>query len=143
MNLPGQHVSQSSNTVMMNKLDDLITKISDVKDHLACLSLKHRKFEKFIEEKNHSDQVLKQNLNHVSQSAKKITEDVVFLRSKIVRQENIIERLMIPMFTELFQMFILHMSTVLDDKIYSNVKHSLDRYLTQMQRVREGKHFLS
>ena len=144
MNLPHQHVPQSSTNIdMLKKFDDLITKISEVKDHLASLSLKHENFEKFIEAKNQSDQILKQNLNYVSQTSKNITDDVLILRSKIDRQENIIDRLMIPMFTELFQLFISQMSSVLDNTIYSTVKQNMDRYLTQMQKVRTGKHFLS
>jgi hypothetical protein len=142
-NLPRQNVSQpSANTDMMKKLDDLINKISEVKDHLTSLTLQHEKFEKFIIDKNQNDEILIQNLNRVTQTTKSITEDVIFLRSKFVRHENIIERLMIPMFIELFQLFITQMSNVIDDTNYSNVKHKLDRYLKQMQQVRDGKHFL-
>ena len=88
------------------------------------------------------DQVLQQNLSQVSDITKKNSDDVVMLKSKIVRQENITERLLIPMFTDLFQMFISHMASVLDETIFSNMKHALDRYLSQLQRAREGKHFL-
>ena len=50
--LPRQRDSPpSSNADMMIKLDDLIGKISEVKDHLASLSMKYEKFEKIIDEK--------------------------------------------------------------------------------------------
>ena len=143
-NLSRQHVSQSStNMDMMKKLDDLIGKISDVKDHLTSLSVKHENFEKLIEEKNKSDQVLKQNLNLVSQTAKSTDENVTSLTTKVVRQVNIIERLMIPMFTDIFQMFISEMSNVIDDSTYSKIKQKLDRYLMQMQNVRNDQTFAS
>ena len=90
-----------------------------------------------------TDQKLQETLAHVSQSATRLTDDVVSLQSKIVHQENLTERLMIPMFVDVFQMFISHMSNVLDITTYSNVKQNLDRYLSLLQRARDGKHFLS
>lgn len=80
---------------------------------------------------------------NISQAAKKCSDDVDILKSKSVRQEKITESLLIPMFINLFQMFISHMSSVLDNTLYSNVKCNLGRYLTQLQNVQEGKHFLS
>ena len=144
MNVPRQYVSQSFNNIdMMKKLDDLIGKISDVKDHLAGLSVKHGNFEKFVEEKNQNDQVLQQNLNSVSQTTKAINDDVTSLRSKVVRQVNVIERLMIPMFTDIFQMFLSQISNVIDGLTYSKIKQKLDRYLMQMQNVCNDQTFLS
>jgi hypothetical protein len=48
--LPAQQATTVS--PMMMKLDDLIIKMSEVKDHLANLTLKHDKFEQFMLEKN-------------------------------------------------------------------------------------------
>ena len=92
--------------------------------------MKYEKFEKIFKEKKQTDQKLQ-------------ADDVVSLQSKIVHQENLTERLMIPMFMDQFQMFISHMSNVLDTTTYSNVKQNLDRHLSLLQRARDAKHFLS
>ncbi|CAF3961071.1 unnamed protein product [Rotaria sp. Silwood1] len=137
---PHQQASQPpTNNIMMEKLDDLIHKLSDVKDHLSSLSLKYEKFEQFMIEKNQSDQTLKLNLNSLSQTTNDLKHDVIYYRSKIDRQEKIISKLMVPMFTDLFQVFISQMSDVLDVTIYTNLKQKLEHYLIQMQKAREGE----
>jgi len=61
-----QSSSSFLNNPVINKLDELINKISDVNNQLANLEAKHDKFEQFMSMKNQSDENLKADVMNIS-----------------------------------------------------------------------------
>lgn len=66
-----------TNNSMMVKLDDLISKLSDVMKHLSNLEKKHDKFEQFILEKNNNDDNVKKTINDMSNKCSNLQKDVI------------------------------------------------------------------
>ena len=128
---------------MINKLNDLINKISDIKAGLENLSSKYENFTRFMIEKEQSDQILKQNFNFVADTTKNLSIDCSSLKSKITRQESISEQLLIPMLSDIIQMIIPQMSNLADAEIHSSFKQNFDQYLKQIQQIRDGKYSVS
>ncbi|CAF1218164.1 unnamed protein product [Adineta steineri] len=90
---------------MMNKLDDLIGKLSEVKDHLANLSSKYDKFEEFMKDKNQNDEHIKENLATLSNYSSELKKNVIHNSLLINRHENLFIKLILPMLEDVFSLF--------------------------------------
>ena len=131
----------SSINPMMNKLDELIGKMSEVKHHLANLETKHDKFEKFMVEKMQSDELVKENFNTLSKNHHDLKKDVVQHSLLIDRHENMFTKLLIPMFEDLFSVIASQNQDKRGNPLDADLKCKLERYLVQVKKAREGKHF--
>jgi hypothetical protein len=127
---------------MMMKLDDLIIKMSEVKDHLANLTLKHDKFEQFMLEKNQNDERVKENLEVLYKCAHDVKKDVVHHSLLIERHENIFMKLLFAMFEDLFNVIAAQNQDKKGNPLDADLKLKLERYLIQMKKAREGKHYI-
>jgi hypothetical protein len=126
---------------MMNKLDDLISALSEIKMQLVNVEVKQNKVEQFILEKEKNDELMKQNLNELSIRQQELKKDVVQHSLFIDRHENLVVKLIIPMFQDLFTLIS---SQNLDRKgnvLDADLKSKLERYLIQMKNAKQGKHF--
>ncbi|CAF4194891.1 unnamed protein product, partial [Rotaria sordida] len=101
LNFPPLPSAQAQlNNPMMSKLDDLIVKINDVKDHLASLTLKHDKFEKFMVEKAKHDIHVSYQIDTLSANDQELRKDLINHHMLIERHEKIFIKLFIPMLEE-------------------------------------------
>jgi hypothetical protein len=131
----------SSINPMMNKLDELIGKMSEVKHHLTNLENKHDKFEKFMVEKMLSDELVKENFNDLSKNHLDLKKDVTQHSLLIERHENMFTKLLIPMFEDLFSVIASQNHDKRGNPLDADLKYKLERYLMQVKKAREGKHF--
>ena len=129
------------NNSMMVKLDDLIGKLSEVKEHLVKLEVKHDKVEKFIVEKNKNDELVKENFNTLSNMHLNLKKDVVQLNIFVNRHENMFIKLLIPMFEDLFTVIASQNKDKNGNTLDADLKCKLNRYLIQMKKASEGKQF--
>ncbi|CAF4513712.1 unnamed protein product [Rotaria socialis] len=100
--LPHAQSNFNSNNPMMIKLDDLIEKMTEVKEHLATLAINNEKFEQFIQDKNQHDDLTKQQIDSLLNNDNAIKKDLVQHSLLIERHENMFIKLLIPMFEDLF-----------------------------------------
>ncbi|CAF4021462.1 unnamed protein product [Rotaria magnacalcarata] len=77
LNFPPLPAPQALNNSVMMKLDELMTKITDVKDHLAILSSKHDKFEQFMIDKTQQDELVKQQMDLLQKNDHELKKDLV------------------------------------------------------------------
>ncbi|CAF3237420.1 unnamed protein product [Rotaria socialis] len=61
--LPHAQSNLNLNNPLMNKLDDLIEKMTEVKEHLAALATSNEKFERFMQDKIQHDELTKQQMD--------------------------------------------------------------------------------
>ncbi|CAF1415441.1 unnamed protein product [Rotaria magnacalcarata] len=130
-----------SNNTMMVKIDELINKLSDVKNHLANLEAKHDKFEQFITEKSRNDTTMSKNMNDMCNQYTILKKEVVQQNLFIERHENLFCKLLIPMLEDIF----LFISSQNQDKkgnaLDADLKCRINRYLVQTKKATEGKQF--
>ncbi|CAF0897762.1 unnamed protein product [Rotaria sordida] len=124
---------------MMIKLDELINKLSEVKNHLANLEAKHDKFEQFILEKNCNDEIVTKKINDISNNHKDLKKHVVQQSLYIDRHENLFCKLLIPMFEDLFSFIVAQNYDKRGNPLDADLKCKLNRYLVQMKKAIEGK----
>ncbi|CAF3261674.1 unnamed protein product [Rotaria sp. Silwood2] len=90
LNFPPLPSTQAQlNNPMMSKLDDLIVKINDVKDHLASLTVKHDKFEKFMVEKAKQDSHVSHQIDILTANDQELRKDLLNHHMLLERHENI------------------------------------------------------
>ena len=131
----------SSNNLMLSKLDEMIGKLSEVKDQLVVLEAKHNKFEQFMVMQNQKDEATKENLNTLSHSYINLKKDVVQHDLLISRHDNMFIKLFIPMFQDLFFLIAAQNCDKKGNPMDADLKCRLDRYLIQMKKAAEGKSF--
>ncbi|CAF4238846.1 unnamed protein product [Rotaria sp. Silwood2] len=136
--------TQQATTIspMMMKLDDLIMKMSEVKDHLANLALKHDKFEQFILEKNQNDERVNENINVLCKSVHELQKDVIQHSLLIERHENVFMKLLFATFENLFNVIAAQNQDNKGNPLDVDLKCKLERYRIQMKKAREGKQFI-
>jgi hypothetical protein len=141
-NFPSLPVSQFLPTnPMISKLDDLLVKMSEVNVHLSNLELKYDKVEKFMLEKNESDLLIKENLNLLSKQSIELKKEVVHHSLIVERHENMFSKLIIPMFVDLFSLIAMQNQDRKGNPLDADLKVKLERYLIQMKKAKDGKHF--
>ncbi|CAF4209837.1 unnamed protein product [Rotaria sordida] len=86
---------------MMVKLDELINKLSEVKNHLTNLEAKYDKFEQFILEKYCNDEIITKKVNDISNNHMDLKKNGVQQSLYIDRHENLFCKLLILMFEDL------------------------------------------
>ncbi|CAM4927540.1 unnamed protein product [Rotaria socialis] len=90
-----------SNNNVISKLDLLVQSVNQVNDKINKLSSWHEKFEKFMEEKNENDEVIRRDVS-ILQNINKITEaNIVQHDLKLKRHENILIKFIIPLLDEI------------------------------------------
>ena len=124
-----------------NKLNDLISTLSEVKMQLANVEAKQNKIEQFILEKEKNDELIKQNLNELSNKQEELKKDVVQHSLFIDRHENMFVKLIIPMFQDLFSLIASQNQDKKGNILDADLKCKLERYLIQMKNAKQGKHF--
>ncbi|CAF0861860.1 unnamed protein product [Rotaria sordida] len=124
---------------MMVKLDELINKLSEVKNHLANLEAKHDKFEQFILEKNCNDEIVTKKINDIFNNHMDLKKNVVQQSLYIDRHENLFCKLLIPMFEDLFSFIVAQNCDKRGNPLDVDLKCKLNRYLVQMKKAIEGK----
>ncbi|CAF5202462.1 unnamed protein product, partial [Rotaria magnacalcarata] len=134
MSLP-QHLPSNINNNMLNKMDDLLGKITELNNHLTNLELKYSKFEQFMLEKNTSDLSVKQNVNLLSQHSTDYKKELVHHSILIERHENVCMKLIIPMFEDLFGLISSQNQDMKGNILDADLKVKLERYLIQMKKV--------
>ena len=135
--------STSSNNVILNKLDELIGKISGVKDQLTNLEAKHDKFEQFMTLKNQSDENIKADPMSLSSDHVCLKKDVVQHGLSIEYQGNLLHNIFLPMIED---MCLLIYSLNVGDKgktINADLQSKLDRYHAQLKKAKEGNHSIN
>ncbi|CAF1416197.1 unnamed protein product [Rotaria magnacalcarata] len=137
--LPHVQSNFNSNNPMMIKLDDLIEKMTEVKDHLATLAINNEKFEQFMQDKNQHDDLTKQQIDSLLNNDNAIKKDLVQHSLLIERHENMFIKLLIPMFEDLFTLIAGQNQDKRGNTLDADLKCRLDRYLIQMKKTREGK----
>ena len=133
----------SSNNSVLSKLDDLMTRISEVKDHLANLSSKHDKFEQFMLEKAQHDTLIMQQMDGLKLCTQELKTDLVQHQILLERHENMFVKLLFPMFEDVLSHIVAinydNKGRVLD----ADLKSRLERYLIQVKKSRESKQCLA
>ncbi|CAF0749233.1 unnamed protein product [Rotaria sordida] len=122
---------------MMVKLDELINKLSEVKNHLANLEAKHDKFEQFILEKNCNDEIVTKKINDIFNNHMDLKKNVVQQSLYIDRHENLFCKLLIPMFEDLFSFIVAQNCDKRGNPLDVDLKCKLNRYLVQMKKAIE------
>ncbi|CAF4945766.1 unnamed protein product [Rotaria sp. Silwood1] len=140
---PPPKSSTSSINPMMDKLDELINKLSEVKNHLANLEAKHDQFEQFILEKNRNDEIVTKKINDISNYHMDLKKNVVQHSLYIDRHENLFCKLLIPMFEDLFSFIAAQNCDKRGNPLDVDLKCKLNRYVVQMKKAIEGKQFTS
>ena len=132
----------STNNQMMEKLDNLVIKLSEVKDHLAALSSKNEKFEQFIIEKNQSDQSIQNNISYLSQTSLDLKKEVNHYCLLTDRHDKLFLKLLFPMFDELFNVITNQNKDKNGNSLDADLKQKLERYRILMRKSTDGKHFV-
>lgn len=120
-------------------MTNLINKLSEVKDHLANLEIKHDKFEEFILQKSRNDEAIAKNVNDMTNNYINLKKDVVQHSLFIDRHENLFCKLLIPMFEDLFSLIAAQNCDRKGNPLDADLKYKLNRYLVQMKKATEGK----
>ena len=131
----------SSNPVI-EKLNDLIIKLSDVQNKLIALEVKYDKFEQFMISKNQSDENIKAVLSNLSSNHENLKTDVAQHSIFIDRHENMFSKLVFPLLDDICSFISLH-NTNKNRPIDADLKNRLERYHLQMKRALDGKRFYS
>jgi hypothetical protein len=131
------------NNQMVNKLDELLEKMSEVNAHLANLKVKYDKFEQFAMEKNESDLHVKESINLVSKQSIDLKKDVAQLNLFFQQHDNAIMKLLVPMFMDLFGLIAKQNHDRKGNPLDADLKLKLERYLTQMKNLLQSKHFIN
>ncbi|CAF3900106.1 unnamed protein product, partial [Rotaria magnacalcarata] len=133
MSMP-QHLPSNLNNTMLNKMDDLLGKITELNNHFANLELKYSKFEQFMIEKNTIDSSVKQNLNLLSQHSTDLKKELVHHNLLIERHENLLVKLITPMLEDLFELISSQNQDKKGNVLDADLKVKLERYLIQMKK---------
>ncbi|CAF1526154.1 unnamed protein product [Rotaria sordida] len=128
---------------MMVKPDELINKLSEVKNHLTNLEANHDKFEQFILEKNCNDEIVTKKINDISNNHMDLKKNGVQQSLYIDRHENLFCKLLISMFEDLFSFIVAQNCDKRGNPLDADLKCKLNRYLVQMKKAIEGKQFTS
>ncbi|CAF1037377.1 unnamed protein product [Rotaria sordida] len=128
---------------MMVKLDELINKLSEVKNHLTNLEAKYDKFEQFILEKYCNDEIITKKVNDISNNHMDLKKNGVQQSLYIDRHENLFCKLLILMFEDLFSFIVAQNCDKRGNPLDADLKCKLNRYLVQMKKAIEGKQFTS
>ncbi|CAF1329295.1 unnamed protein product [Rotaria magnacalcarata] len=128
---------------MMNKLDDLIEKMKEVKEHLATLATNNEKFERFMQDKIQHDELTKQQIDSLLNNDNAFKKDLVHHSLLIERHENMFIKLLITMFEDLFTLIAGQNQDKIGNTLDADLKCRLDRYLIQMKKTREDKSYLN
>ncbi|CAF3006168.1 unnamed protein product [Rotaria sp. Silwood2] len=139
-NFPPLPTTQSTlNNSVMLKLDELMTKMSEVKEHLSNLTSKHEKYEQFMIEKTQNDERVNQQIELLLLNDQDLKKDLLQLKLLIERRDNLFMKLLFPMFEDLFS----HIAALNQDKrgntLDADLKVRLERYLIQVKKTKEGK----
>ncbi|CAM4980323.1 unnamed protein product [Rotaria socialis] len=126
---------------MMVKLDELINKLSEVKDRFVNLEAKHDKFEQFISDKNHYDETIIKNMNDMSNKYMMLKKDVVQQNLFIERHENLFCKLLIPMTEDIFTFISTKNQDKKGNPLGVDLKCRINRYFVQMKKTTEINHF--
>lgn len=138
--LPLPHYSSSNlNNSMVNKLDNLLGKITELKNHLVNLESKYNKFEQFMIEKKEYNSSIKENLNLLSKHSVDFKKDLVHHSLLIDRYENLFVKLIIPMFEDLFGLISAQNQDKKGNTLDADLKVKLKRYLIQVKQEKYGK----
>jgi len=138
---PKSSSSTLLNNPVLNKLDELISKLSAVKDDLADLKAKHDKFEQFMSLKNQNDENTKADLMVLSTNQDDLKKDVVQHSLFIDRHENMFNKLLVPLLEDICTFIIGQNNGNKGRVLDADLKCKLERYRTQMKKATEGKHF--
>lgn len=127
---------------MLTKLDELLGKITEVKNHLANLESKYNSLEQFMIEKKENDLLVKENLNLLSKQSTEFKKELTHHSLLIERHENLFIKLIVPMFEDLFGLIASQNKDTKGNILDADLKLKLERYLIQMKKTKEGKfHF--
>ncbi|CAF0830444.1 unnamed protein product [Rotaria sordida] len=130
-----------TNNPMMIKLDDLMTKMSEIKDQISNAALKHEKFEQFILEKNQNDKRIEEHLDTVTKNTVALKKDVVQHSLLVERHENLFMKVLLPIFEDLFTVICTQNQDKKGNPLDADLKYKLERYRVQMKKASEGKLF--
>ncbi|CAF4733978.1 unnamed protein product [Rotaria socialis] len=141
-NFPPLPVPKSSTLLlnpMMVKLDELINKLSEVKDRLDNFEAKHDKFEQFIFDKNRYDETVIKNMNDVYNNYMILKKDVVQQNLFIERHENLFFKLLIPMLEDVLTFISSQNQNQKGNPLDADFKCRINRYFIQIKKATEGE----
>ncbi|CAF3762056.1 unnamed protein product, partial [Rotaria sordida] len=126
-----------TNNPMMIKLDDLMTKMSEIKDQISNVALKYEKFEQFILEKNQNDKRIEEHLDTVTKNTVALKKDVVQHSLSVERHENLFMKVLLPIFEDLFTVICTQNQDKKGNPLDADLKYKLERYRVQMKKASE------
>ena len=129
----------SNNNFMIQKLDELLVKMSDVNNHLAKLSSNNEKFEQFMNDQNKKDAQITDQLDSVMTISSGLRKDVSFHNIIIERHDHIFVKLIIPMLEDLSGLFNSFNVDKNGRIIDADLKSKMERYRAQLKKVKDVK----
>lgn len=130
------------NTPVMIKVGQLLKRMSEVNVHLSNLKLDHEKFERFIVDKNEIDLLVKENLSLLCKHSSELRNDLSCFNTAVDQHGNILLKLLVPIFEDLFSLIAMQNEDRKENTLDADLKLKLERYLTQMEKAKEGKQFM-
>ena len=130
--------STSPNNSIINKLDDLISRLSSVQSQLTNLETKHDKFEQFMNSKIQSDKVLQDSMNKMLSEHVHFNDKISQINLSIDHHENLSLKLIFPLFDDIC-CFISHTTNPKNKSPDANIKSKIDRYRLLINKAIEGK----
>lgn len=131
--------SSSLNNPILNKLDDLVSKLSSLQGQLSNLEMKHDKFEQFMLSKNQSDKSFQESLDKISVEHDLLKNTISQVSVSIDHHENLFLKLIFPLFDDLC-IFISQIMPSRNKPIDADVRSKFERYRILMNKAIDGNH---
>lgn len=139
LNLPQSSSIVGSNSNILTKLDSLMLNISQVKDKINDLTTWHEKFEKFMDEKNKSDESTRQDISTIMNMNKISESNLIQQDLKLKRHENILSKIVMPLLDEIAKLI----STINYDRhgrvVDPDTKILMEIFRAKLKATSDGK----
>ena len=141
-NFPVIPFSQSpANNIMVNKLNDVLEKLSEVNTHLSNLQSKYDRFEQFMLDKNEHDLLVNEKLNCLSKQSSELKNDMTHNGRLLQQYNDKFMKLLFPILDDLVGFIALQNQDKKGNPLDADLKIKLERYRIQMKKAKERKQF--
>lgn len=131
------------NMPVITKLDELMNKLSIMNDQLTIIASKYDKVDKFMSEQTQYNERIDQHVNLILMQEQELKKDAVQCKLVFERHDNILMKLLLPMFEDLFTLTASLNQDKRGNILDADLKVRLERYLIQVKKTKEGKACLS
>ena len=132
----------------LSKLDDLITGLGEVKETLTKLCDFNKQFQQFMTDKNDHDLMVRNDIEHIRSTGRKLESDLVQMNAKsltqdtiLKRQEQLINQVILPIFDDILSFLLPMMKDTKGRPLDADMKCRFDRYRAQVMNAKQGKQF--